>query len=83
MKFTTLIALIGAVAASENKDMISLAKKHQEAVKEDMMSLITLLDTIEQKNSAVMLTTIAARKTELQEEMKAHPERKEEIKLEL
>ena len=48
-----------------------------------MLALIDLLDTIEMKNAPVMLTSIAARKEELKKEMKAHPDRKHEIKLEL
>ena len=83
MRFTTLIALFGVAAASENKDMQALAKQEQQAVKGDMVALITLLDTIEMKNAPVMLTTIAARKSELQKELKANPDRKEEIRSEL
>ena len=65
MRFATLIALVGAAAASKNQDMIVLARKNEFAVKEDMTALITLLDTIEMKNAPVMMTTIAARKSEL------------------
>ena len=54
MRFTTLIALFGVVAASENQDIQAIAKQQQQAVKGDMVALITLLDTIEMKNAPVM-----------------------------
>jgi predicted double-glycine peptidase len=63
--------------------MIALAKQNHFAVKEDMKALNYLLETIEMKNAPVMITTIAARKSELQKELKAHPDRKEEIRQEL
>ena len=83
MKFTTLIALIGVAAAASNPDVIALAKKNELVVKADMKALVTLLDTIEKKDAEVMKTKLAARKTELKKDMKAHPERKEEIRSEL
>ena len=83
MKFTTLIALIGVAAAASNPDVIALAKKNELVVKSDMKALVTLLDTIEKKDAEVMKTKLAARKTELKKDMKAHPERKEEIRSEL
>ena len=83
MRFVTLIALIGVAAADKNQDMVSFAQKNHFAVKSDMTALISLLDTIEMKNAPVMITTIAARKSELQKELKAHPDRKAEIREEL
>jgi len=56
MKFTTLIALIGVAAAASNPDVIALAKKNELSVKSDMKALISLLDTIEQKDAEVMKT---------------------------
>ena len=48
-----------------------------------MTARVDLIDTLEMKNDPVMITTIAARKNELQKELKAHPDRKPEIREEL
>ena len=83
MRFATLIALVSVAAAGKNQDIVALAQKNHFAVKNDMNALVDLIDTLEMKNAPVMITTIAARKSELQKELKAHPDRKAEIREEL
>ena len=83
MKFTILIALIGVAAASQNPDVLALASLNKKALKDDMRATLNLIETLEQRNAPVMFTTIAARVSLLEKEIKVHPERKEEIRAEL
>ena len=52
-------------AASKHQVMTALTKKSHLAVEGDIAALVTIQDTVEMKNAPVMMTTIAARKSEL------------------
>ena len=67
MKFITIAALIGATSASKTDAKVDL--------RSEMISLLTLVKTVDSKNKDAIFTLIDTRKNELKALVRAKPDR--------